>query len=163
MRNILSILVLFCTGACTPFAYSSPPPTPEHLSVVYTPALGWIEENLNQCSLDHPEIVLTTEVRPASSIEGGASTVTLTLGTIPEGFSGTATQLGWEQVVVIANTEIPTSQLELPDLQNLYTSLEPQFQAWTYPKDSELRLVFDEKILNNSKHSPDLIVAPSAT
>ncbi len=162
MRKFLLVFLLAFTAACTPFAYSVPPPEPEHLSVAYTPALSWMEDNLNRCAQDQPEISLTVEVRPTASIEVGAVDVTLTLDTLPEGFSGTAAQLGWEQVVVIANAEIPATQLELPDLQNLYTSLAPVYQPWSYPENSELHTLFAEVILKEIEQSPHTKIAPNS-
>ncbi|MBC8509910.1 MAG: hypothetical protein ISR58_07225 [Anaerolineales bacterium] len=161
MRNILIFLALLLSAACTPFAYSPAPPTPEHISVVYTPALIWMGDDLNRCALEHPEISLTVEERSAASLQVEAAAATLTLDTIPEGFSGTTTQLGWEQVVIIANTDISSTQLELPDLQNLYKSLAPEYQAWSYPTSSELQKLFSKIILNGIEQSPHTKIAPN--
>ena len=161
MRNLILLTTLAFTTACTPFAYSASPPTPQHLSVVYTPALSWMELNLNRCAQDQPEISITVEVRPVTSIEVGAADVTLVFGALPEGIRANVVQLGWEQVTVIANAEIPATQLELPDLQKLYTSLAPVYQPWTYPDNSELHAIFAELILKGIEPSPHTKIAPN--
>ncbi|MBM3145230.1 MAG: hypothetical protein FJ010_09725 [Chloroflexi bacterium] len=160
MRNLLALFLVCLTQACSPFDYSPPPETPEPMSVIHTPALGWMEGPLHRCALDHPEIALTVEERPAAALDLEAAEVILELGPAPAGPEGHATLLGWEQIVIIANPDIPASQLELPDLQEIYTTLEPGYQAWSYPERDELRVLFDEFVMENKWLSPHTKIAP---
>ncbi|MBL7163338.1 MAG: hypothetical protein ISS57_12085 [Anaerolineales bacterium] len=161
MRRHFALLVLLLVSACGTFDYAPLSPTPEHISVIHTPAIGWIKDTLHQCAVDHPEIALTVEEWPAAALDPGAADVIIKLGTPPEDFASDATLLGWEQIVIIAHPNIPASQLELPDLQNIYTSLDPVYQAWTYPETSPLRSTFDEVVLNGTAPSPHTKIAPS--
>ncbi len=160
MRKLFLPLIMGLLASCRPIEKLPPPPTPEHILVVYTPALGWMAENMHQCALDQPEVALTIEERPSSAFVVGAAEATLVLGAPPEGFTGTPTMLGWEQIVVISDPNIAVTQLEVLDLIQIYTSLEPAYQAWSYPENSELREIFDESLLDNREVSPHTQIAP---
>jgi len=120
-----------------------------------------MRETLHQCALDHPEIALTVDEWPSTALDVGAAEATLWLGSPPEGYSGSATLLGWEQIVIIANPDIPLTEIELADIRQIYTSIEPQYQAWSFPENSELRVVFDEVVLENNQISPHTKIAPN--
>ncbi len=160
MRKYYLPLIMGLLASCRPIEKVPPPPTPEHITVVYTPALGWMAENMHQCALDHPEIALTVEERPSSAFDVGAAEATLVLGAPPEGFTGSPTLLGWEQIVVISDPNIAVTQLEVLDLIKIYTSLEPAYQVWSYPENSELREIFDEILLDYREVSPHTMIAP---
>ncbi len=161
IRRLLTLLILLLVSACGSYDYAPPPPTPEHLSIIHTPALGWMRELLHQCTVDHPEVALTVEERPATALELGAAEAVLKLGPPPEGLEGQVTLLGWEQIVIISDPNIAPSQLELPDLQQVYTSLAPAYQAWSYPENDELRVIFDEVVLTGKEISPHTKIAPN--
>ena len=161
MRKLLPLLFFILITACSAYDYSPPPATPEHTRVIHTPALGWMRETLHQCALDHPEIALTVDEWPSTALDVGAAEATLWLGSPPEGYSGSATLLGWEQIVIIANPDIPLTEIELADIRQIYTSIEPQYQAWSFPENSELRVVFDEVVLENNQISPHTKIAPN--
>jgi len=161
MRKYIGPLLFFLISACGSFDYSPPPQTPEHMSVIHTPALGWMEGNLHQCAVEHPEIALTIREQPFAELDSLAADVILKLGTPPEDVVSYATLLGWEQIVIVANPNIPVSQLELPDLRIIYSSLEPSYQPWSYPERDELRVIFDEVMLDNKDISPHTRIAPS--
>ena len=161
MRRCFTLLALLLVSACGTFDYAPLPPTPEHISVIHTPAIGWIGNTLHQCAVDHPGIALTIDEWPDAALDLEAADVIIMLGTPTEDFESDATLLGWEQIAIIANPNIPASQLELPDLQNIYISLNPAYQAWTYPKANPLRSTFDEVVLNSTAPSPHVKIAPN--
>lgn len=163
MRIFTPFLCLILLAACLPINYTSAPGTPENLSIVYTPSLGWMQDTLHLCASINPKIALTVEERPISALEVGAAETILKLGSIPNGIleGATVTLLGWEEIVIISSPKIAPSQLELPDVQILYTSLEPDYQAWAYPQGSELYQIFSETILPDTSPSPHVKIAPS--
>jgi|APSaa5957512622_1039677.scaffolds.fasta_scaffold62013_1 hypothetical protein len=167
MRSFLSLCLVACVmifisslTACSGIDYSEPPAEPRTLSVSYTPALGWIAEDLNLCALDNPEIALIVTEAPASGLDFGAAEVYLRLGTAPEETPHIATLLGYESIVVIAHPDVPPSHLEIIDVQIHYTHLNAEYQTWAYPPGDEMRATFDTVVLKGAKPSPHTKIAP---
>ncbi|MBL6965139.1 MAG: hypothetical protein ISR60_01180 [Anaerolineales bacterium] len=149
--------------ACSGIDYIEPPAMPRTLSVSYTPALGWIAEDLNRCALDTLEIALTVTEAPASGLDFGAAEAYLRLGATPEATPHTATLLGYESIVVIAHPDVSPSHLEVIDVNIHYTHLNAEYQTWTYPPGDELRVTFDAVVLKGAQPSPHTRIAPHPT
>lgn len=162
MRKILLWILLLPLAGCLPFDYAPPPPTPEHVSVAYTPALSGIINTIHACALSNPKIAITTQVLPLNALEIGVADVILKLGPAPEGQFEAAyvTLLGQEQIVAIASPNIAPGQIEIPDVKILYTSLVPEYQVWQYPEGSELREIFDMHVLSGDNTTPQALMAP---
>lgn len=160
MRYFWMLILLLSISACAPNYYAPPPEVPESIAVIYTPAIGWIRNNLHACAATHPKIALTLEERPLTSLDVEAAEVILKLGPAPEQIARHATLLGWEQIMIISDPNIPSGQLELPDLRLLFASMEPEYQLWSYPSDSELSNIFDQFVLLGKPSSPHVLIAP---
>jgi len=162
MRKIAASVILLLLAACGTYNYAPVPSHPEPLAIVHTPALAWMQDTLHLCASAHPKIALTVREVPVSALDLGAAHAILKLGPAPEEVlqDAHATLLGWESILIISSPEIPPGHLELPDLQILYTSLQPDYQAWSYPEGSEMSLIFNENILDGKTASPHLLIAP---
>jgi hypothetical protein len=157
MRKFLSVLLLLLLGACTPFDYAPPPATPEAITVAYPPTLGWIETALHDCAEQTPGMILLVEERVSPDLQGAE--VFLSPGPPSEGIPGYATLLGQESLVVIANPAIDPTTIDIATIRNSYTSLEPPYQAWTYPQGYSLRQIFKDALLE-ADYAPGVLVAP---
>jgi len=155
-------IILISLPACLPFNIDPPPPTPTNLTILYTPAISWIQENIHACALAIPEVAIATQVLPVKFLEFGAAEVILKLGPAPEDqFDGAhVTVLGQEQIVAIASPDITPGQIEFPDVKNLYTTHPPEFQVWQYPLDSELRELFNDYLLFGENTTPHALLVP---
>ncbi len=161
MRKFIILGILLLLSACTSFEYAPPPPTPQRLHVIYSPALAWMQESLHQCAVDTPGLALTVEVRAASMLHPEAGALTLRLGSAPDDEQHQTYLLGYEELVVFAHPDIPPSQLEAIDVAITFRSLEPAYQAWTYPPGDEIRAAFDAFLLAESGPSPHVKIAPN--
>jgi hypothetical protein len=162
MRNLYILSILFLLAACAPFDYSPAPNPPQPFTIIHTPALAWMQDTLHLCATANPKIALRVEELPVSALEIGAADAILKLGTNPEELinNAHATLLGWEYITIISSPDISPSQLELPDLKILYSTVEPTYQAWIYPQGSELSTIFRQQILADEATSPHLLIAP---
>ncbi len=157
MRKILLLLSLLILGACTPFNYAPPPATPVAVTIAYPPTLGWMESALQNCAEETPGMILRVEERVSPGLE--EADVFLSLGPPSEGVPGYATLLGRESLVVIANPATDPDSVDIATIRRSYTSLEPPFQAWTYPQGYTLRQIFASTLLEGS-YAPGVLVAP---
>jgi DNA-binding transcriptional LysR family regulator len=160
MRKILLLAALLLLAGCSQFQYAPPPPTPQAITAIISPSLAWLRDHLNQCASEIPELALFVDLRTRLTPNVQAGEVLFWLGPPPEGFQGAATRLGDEQIVVIASTDIPASQLDLASIQDSYTSLEPPYYAWTYPAGNALRQSFEATVLNGASTTPHVLLAP---
>ena len=157
MRKKLLLLSLLLLAACTPFDYAPPPATPVAITVAYPPTLGWIETVLHDCAVQTPGMILLVEERVSPDLQG--ADVFLSPGPPSEGISGHATLLGQESLVVIAHPAIDPASIDITTIRNSYTSLEPLYQAWTYPQGYSLRQIFKSSLLEGS-YAPGVLLAP---
>jgi hypothetical protein len=159
MRRQCWLVSILFLAACTSFDYTTPPPTPQTIAVTYSPYLSWMVESLHTCSNNIQQIALVIE-ESASHAEPEAGEVILWLGTPPQGYSAFASQLGWEELTIITHPNNESTQLDVSSIVKSYTSLEPPYQAWTYPQSSQPRQVFDAIMLENKVTSPHVLLAP---
>jgi hypothetical protein len=162
MRKIAIFLTLILLAACASFEYSPAPSPPQPFTIIHTPALAWMQDTLHLCATANPKIALRIQELPISALEIGAAEAILKLGPAPEELFKDVhtTLLGWENITIISSPDIPPSQLEQPDLQILYSAVEPAYQAWIYPQGSELSTIFNHHFLANEATSPHLLIAP---
>lgn len=160
-RVAFVIILVSSLSACSGMEYAEPPAAPHALSVSYTPALGWIAEDLNHCAMEIPEIALIVTEAPASGLDFGAAEVYLRLGAAPEAPPYTATLLGYESIVVIAHPDVSPSYLEIIDVNIHYTHLDAEYITWMYPLGDEMRAIFDAVVLQGAEPSPHTQMAPN--
>lgn len=157
MRIFLILIPLLIASACSSFEYAPPPATPETITVAYPPTLGWMESRLHDCAGQIPEMVLLVEERVSPDLQG--ADVFLSPSPPPEGVPFVGTQLGRYALVMIANPAIDPTAINAMAIRNSYTSLEPPYQAWTYPANDPLHHLFETNLLEGS-YTPGVLLAP---
>ncbi len=161
IRNFILLTALaLLSAACARVEYAPPPPTPQTLSVSYTPALGWIQSPLNTCASAMPQVALFVEENPPQVSSTAA--IALRYGPLPEeNTTGYAALLGMDTLVVIAHPDIPSGQLETLDVRQHYTSLMSEYTTFSYSTEDELRQAFDSLVLQGQRVSPHSLLAPN--
>ncbi len=160
MRNLLLTLGLLLVTACKPIVTATPLPMPQIVTVAITPTLRPWHDILHQCAIANPGIALILDEKPATSLELGAADLILRVGEPPEGVSGSAALLRWEEIVMIAHPDAEFDNWDIAKLHDIYTASPPPYQIWTYSPGSELRPIFDAAVLGDADTSPYAFLAP---
>ena len=172
-RRLLSLcLLLVLLPACSPPPVSTPPSTPQAILITRSPALlGW-DPKLYSCAKDFPQLAVFVEEKALSSPGSASPTLELRFGA-PIEPAENSFLLGWEDLILVANTTFPLDEITLSQLQDLFTGqlstfqdLDPQspatvLQAWTYPAGDETRQVFDRVVLLQPTALPLALIAPA--
>ncbi len=160
MRKCIFLMLFVTLSACSPFVTSTPPDPPEPLLVSYTPTLKPWAIALHQCALDQPEIALITEETSSPDLEFVDGVLVLSFGVPAQGISGYAAQIGTDEIVIIAGSEVALRNLNANQLRELYMEPKTQNQIWTYTQGNELRAIFDHTIFGDATSSSNAMLAP---
>jgi hypothetical protein len=125
-RSILFVLILvFLLTACR----SEPAPASPAIDIItlqITPELDHWRGKIADCARNIPQLGIITKVLPYASLETDQSDLTIRLGTKQEG-DHFAYVLGIEEIVIVAGSDVPISEISLESLQNIYLGL---FKNW---------------------------------
>jgi len=171
-RRLLSLcLLLVFLPACSPPPVATPPSTPQAILITRSPALlGW-DPKLYSCAKDFPQLAVFVEEKVLGLPGSASPTLELRFGA-PTEMAENSFLLGWDDLILLANTTFPLDEISLPQLQGLFTGqlstfqdLDPQspatvLQVWTYPAGDETRQVFDRAVLSQLTAPPLALIAP---
>ncbi len=160
MRKFL-LLLLVLLPACSPLTTNSPPPSPQAITISYTATFRPWADILHQCAIEHPEIALIILETSLSDPEYREAEIALWLGEPIEEFPGYAASLGTDEIVVIAGEGVNLQNLSQTQLRQIYSDPNPLYQTWTYGDGNDLRLIFDEVVMDGTSVSPESQLSPN--
>ena len=170
MNKFLLILACLAITGCSPPLTATVPPSPQPVSITFSPSLEIIEDALRTCANNHPEIALIVAKRPVTSIDYNDSDLTIWWGEKPAEVSF-AYPLAQDELVVILNLVNSNSNLSTNELRALYSGKVQNWEefsiyqhavsVWSYPEGNELRGIFDENILGDQRLTPLAFLAPN--
>jgi hypothetical protein len=161
-------LVLILTGCSTP-GVSTPAPTPEAINIIYPSALQPWADDLARCASNNPQIALYFMQSSLLGAHIQSNEIGLELGNPANVTADTyLSQVGWEQVVVVVNTENSLSQLTDAELRSIFSgqasisvnnSGDP-IQVWVFPEGDPTRLIFDLAVMQEQPVTTAAMLAP---
>jgi len=170
MNKFLLILACLAIAGCSPPMTATVPPSPQPVSIAFSPSLEIIEDALRTCANNHPEIALFIDKRPVTSIDYDASDLTLWWGEKPAEVSF-AYPLAQDELVIILNHANSNSNLSTNELRALYSGKvhnwdeisinQHTVSVWSYPEGNELRGILHENLLGDQRLTPLAFLAPS--
>lgn len=170
MHKFLSFLVCLAIAACSTPLTATVPPSPQPVSIAFSPSLEIIEDALHTCANNHPEIALVVDKRPVTSIDYDASDLTLWWGDKPAEVSF-AYPLAQDELVVILNQANSNSNLSTNELRALYrgkvlnwdeiSTYQHTVLVWNYPQGNELRGILQENLLGKLRFTSLAHLAPN--
>ena len=155
------VLALLLTACGVPVT-ATLPPTPQAVVVSYPLSLIPWSALLAECVDSNPQIALYLfeAAPPAPGIS--SQPITLLLGDSSIlGAGDTLHQLGWEQIIIIANYQGTFSALTSEELSDLYTSNPAVSQVWVYDSNSDLQRIFAAQVLDGRQPTSQAMLAPS--
>jgi hypothetical protein len=154
MRKIfLCALILFplLVSSCTT---STPPPTPQVVSVFSSSAAEPWLSGLYDCAASQNNVVLS-RVDDSSTAE-----IVLQIGE-PTVVSF-AYQIDTEEILIVTQRQSPVQNLTLDDARTLFMGLgDPSVQVWTYASDADVQRVFDQLVMKGGSVTSSALVAAS--
>jgi len=167
-RFLLFGLVVLLSTCGTPDS-STPAPTLEAIKLYYPPALQAWADKLANCAANIPQIALyfmqstrmdTTVLANDIELEFGQSTQE-----IPD---SNLFQVGWEQVVVVVNTDNQLLQLSNDDLTSIFSgqvakwedASDQPIQVWVLPESEPTRTIFDNVVMSIQSLTSESMLAP---
>ncbi len=156
------VLLIFAASACSPVAVSTPPPSPEVLSLRVSSSLPPdFFLKLDACAANNPEVALLIDSAPSYPPGEPGFSVEILVGEPPSGITSYATALGWEELVVIAHPSVSVAGWSRSQVQEAFRDPPPALTVWTYPQGHELRRAFDQSVLEGQPTSPMAFLAPN--
>ena len=170
MKQLLLFGMVLILSACGSAGVSTPAPTPQAINIIYPAALQPWADAITRCSSGNPQVALYFLHSEIVDTNVGPNDIILEFsnpGISSEGIY--LSQVGWEQVVVVVNTENPVSQLSNAELKAIYSGQATNFdsdagqpfQLWVLPDDEPTRLIFDLAVMQNQLISTEAMLAPS--
>jgi hypothetical protein len=161
LRFFLIICILILAGCASPTILDAPP-TPLPLFIDITPSLFPIfQERLNNCALENEGIAMILRVVPRQILDLEEADIVIQIGEPDLGFYGSAIQIGWEEIILVASPDVEIDNLGVDQIKELFTSLKPQMQIWTYSESHEINHIFVEWFLLGERESPYGQVVPN--
>lgn len=167
-RFFLFGLLLLLTACGTP-DISTPAPTPEAIKVMYPPALQPWANNLANCASDNPQIALYFMQSTALPANILANEIVLEFGQATQDIpASNLFQVGWEQVVVVVNTDNQLSQLSNDELKLIFSGQISKWengsgqpiQVWVLPEGELTRTIFDKTLMLTQSLTSEAMLAP---
>ncbi len=169
MKRLLLFGMLLILSACGSAGVSTPAPTPQAINVIYPSALQPWADAITGCSSADP--LVAVYFLPSGIVDPnvGPNDIVLQLGSPDLSGDGIyLSQVGWEQVVVVINSENPLSQLSKDELKSIFSgettsfdlSSGQPFQVWVLPEEEPTRFIFDQVVMQNQLTSMEAMLAP---
>jgi hypothetical protein len=154
MRNIfLCALILFplLVSSCST---STPPPTPQVVSVYSTAsAQPWLTE-LYDCAASQSNVVL--------SRVDDANTADVVLQVGEPTVVSFAYQIDTEEILIVTQRQSPVQNLTLDEAQALFMGVgDPSVQVWVYASDADVQKVFDQFVMKGRGVTSSALIAVS--
>ena len=170
MNKFLLLLACLVITACSTPLTATVPPSPQPVSIAFSPSLEIIEDALHTCANNHPEIALIVDKRPVSSNDYDANDLTLWWGEKPAEVSF-AYPLAQDKLVIILNQANSNSNLSTNELSALYrgkvlnwdeiSTYQHTVSVWNYPEGNELRGILQENLLGKQRFTSLAHLAPN--
>jgi hypothetical protein len=157
------IIVLVITG-CAP-VLPTLPPAPAETIIQHTPALRYIEKQIQACSLANSPLPVLVNEYPITRMNAQSADITLVYEK-PVDPNLPAYQLGDDQLVVIVNPQNKVSSIPLDILHGIFQGFITHWDAvdpsitenisgaieiWGYKQSDELQIIIENR-LNEAKH-----------
>jgi hypothetical protein len=172
--KILQILFVTLSGmlvACSTPPTATIPPSPVPIWVSYSPYLAGIQEAVQACTLENPQVAIFFEQVPGAQQEFDDHDLVIWWGDKPEQIES-AYQIGVDELVVITNPENPKPSLNQEQVIALFSGrienwneiglLDEQVEVWIFPEENLMTLAFQEEILNNQRITRLARLAPAS-
>ena len=157
-RKLIFGVVLSLTAACSPLAEINAFPTSIPISVsVPSEIPPSYQERLIHCAAEQPEIAILINESPNLK----SPDLRLQLGGPADDSSGFAALLGWENIIVIANSETNIQHISMDELSKIFSAPPPDYEVWAFPEDHPIRELFDDVVLHDSELTPYAQLAPN--
>jgi hypothetical protein len=159
-HKIVWLLFLCSLMACNPIQKIPPPPSPFpfHVEIPITLKPAY-QERVEYCSRTVAELAIFLEVVPDAAVSLENSDMIVRMGESKGGIPGYAAQIGWEQILVITNSDVETNNLTVSQIREIFTATPPPLKIWTYPENYEIKRFFEESILGDLDISSYALVA----
>ncbi len=163
------IILLFLLSACGIPESATPAPTLQAINLVFPVALQPWADKLGVCASGNPGVGLYFMPSESSQSSLQSNDIALTLGE-PSTHNGSIaySQVGWEQVVVIANRENNIAQLTLAELRSIFSGqmatwdfgAKQPIQVWLFADGDPVRIVFDNTVMTGHSITTEAMLAP---
>ena len=160
-RSVFLLLSLWL-AACSAPPTATIPPSPQPVSVSFSPSLEPVRDALHTCANSLPEIALFVEKTPASAQDFETNDLIIWWGEKPEEMDY-AFPLAEDELVVIINPENPNTALSTKELNALFNGRVEHWSdisiynkpvsVWIYPPDNKLSDAFKSGILSAQRFS----------
>lgn len=157
MRKIFLCSFVFFSLFVASCSTSTPPPTPQVVSVSSTSATQpWLSE-LYDCAAHSSVTIRLSDSAPAS-----AADIRLQLGEpdVPAPF---VYQIDSEEILIVTQRQSPIQNLTLDEARALFMGQgEPSVQVWVYDSDVDVQRAFDQLVMNGGSVTSTAKVAVSS-
>lgn len=168
-RSVVLLLIPWLAACSTP-PTATIPPSPQPVSVSFSPSLEPVRDALNACANSLPEIALFVEKVPAPAQDFKTNDLIIWWGEKPEDMNY-AFPLAEDELVVIINPENPNTALSGSELNALFNGRVENWSdisiynrpvsVWIYPPDNKLSVAFKSGILSAQRFSRLAYLAPT--
>jgi hypothetical protein len=169
MKGLFLFGLALLVSACGPPEVSTPAPTSIAINVIYPSALQPWADKLATCASDDYQVALYFSQSNAMNTNIQANDIMLELGqTSLDNVDSYLSQVGWEQITVIENTDNQDSRLSKDELKSIFSgqllkwvggSNQP-IQVWVLPEGDPVRMIFDQAIMLNRSLTSEAMLAP---
>lgn len=153
MRKTFICLLTCLTLGLASCSSSTPPPTPQVVTVYSSPfTQSWLAD-LYTCA------GTSATIRLSDSASASVADIRLQLGE-PELLTGFAYQVGEEELLIVTSRTSPVQNLTLDQAQALFMGLgDPAVQVWVYASGAEGQRLFDQFVMEGRSVTPSAMVA----
>ena len=152
LRTSLCVLLLLAASCSS----ATPTAQAEALHIQYTfAAQPWLA-NLYNCAGNN---VVETELRAADFLDPQSVNLAIRIGQ-PTDLTGSAYQIGTEEILVVANRQNPVTQLTAEQVRGLFTGqvqtwkdisgTDAPVQVWVFPAGEDIQQIFEQTALGGS-------------
>lgn len=162
------LLLVLLTGCAVP--PSTPQPTLQVWRVQRTPALGWLDDSINQCIREQPGSGVLLSGVTAAGLDPLQADISLTWGTVPaEGLP--VFQLGTDQLAVTVHPDNPLRAVTAEQFSNIVSgkwttwqqvdgSLSGEIAWWLLPPGDETHSLLENMLEVDMQMNPFAWLAP---
>ncbi len=140
---LLSVLISSCST-------STPPPTPEVVTVYSTSAATpWLTEAYACAGTS--AILLRVD-------DPSAADISLRVGE-PEFLPDPAFQIDTEEILIVTHRQSPVQNMTLDQVRTLFSQGDPSLQVWAYASGEDIQQVFDQFVMEGRNVTSSALIA----
>jgi len=169
MKRILLFGLVLLLSSCGTPNVSTPAPTPLAIKLFYPAALEAWADKLANCASNNPQVALY--FMQSSTLDTNLLTDDIELELVQSTQdiqNSNLFQVGWEQVVVVVNTDNQLPQLSSDVLKSIFSGRASKWengsnqpiQVWVMPEGEPTRTIFDNIIMSAQSLSSEAMLAP---